>query len=105
MVDQPLTLLRLFHDAFLVVLAQTPAQLVVVHRRPVLPLAPERGHAVAVHNLEHTLLPVYPVDRAGVQVGLVEEFFDELPQVDVVDGAAGDGGDGVARRPISGIDA
>jgi len=44
LVHQPLAPLRLLHDPLLVVLTQRAGQLVVVHGRTVLSLAPECGH-------------------------------------------------------------
>ena len=55
LVDEPLGALRLLHDALLVVLPEGAAELVVVHGRAVLALAPERGHAVRVDDLEDAL--------------------------------------------------
>lgn len=83
LVDQSLSSLCLLHDALLVVLSQRPGQLVIVHGRSVLPLAPERGNPVGVDNLEDASLAVNPVDAARVQVGLVEQLLDKLPEVDV----------------------
>ena len=89
LVNKSLRPLRLLHDPLLVVLPERARQLVIVHGRPVLPLAPQRCHAVRVDDLEDPLLPVQPVDAAGVEVRLVEQLLDELPQVDVGGGAAG----------------
>jgi len=50
LVDEPLRTLRLLHDALAVVLADAAAQLVVVHGRPVLALAPQFGDAAKVAN-------------------------------------------------------
>ena len=44
LVDEPLWPVRLPHDALPVVLANGPGQLVEVHGRPVLALAPQVGH-------------------------------------------------------------
>ena len=82
LVDEPLRALRLLHDALLVVLPERAAQLVVVHGGPVLALAPERGHAVRVDDLEDALLAVQPVDGGGVELRLQQQLLDELPQVD-----------------------
>ena len=56
LVDEPLGALRLLHDALLVVLPEGAAELVVVHGRAVLALAPQRGHAVRVDDLEDALM-------------------------------------------------
>jgi hypothetical protein len=61
----------------------TPGQLVVVHGRPVLPLAPELRHAHRVSDLEDALVAVDPVDAAGVRLRLAQQLLDELPEVDV----------------------
>ncbi len=50
------------------------------------------GYPNGVNNLEDTLFPVDPVDAAGVEVWLVKELLDELPQVDVGGGPVGRGG-------------
>lgn len=105
LVDQPLRPLCLLHDALLVVLPDGPAQLVVIHGRPVLPLAPEPGDSDRVFNFEDPLWPVQPSDAASVQVRLAQQLLQELPQVDVgmragPAGAPADGGRatlGVAR--------
>ena len=52
LINKPLGVLRLLDDAFLVVLSDGAAQLVVVHGRTVLALAPQFGHATRVLNLE-----------------------------------------------------
>lgn len=53
LVDESLAPLRLLHDALLVVLPDAARQLVIVHGRPVLPLAPQPSHADGILNLEH----------------------------------------------------
>jgi len=83
LVDEPLGSLRLLHDALLVILPQRSRQLVVVHRRPVFPLAPQVRHPDRVDDLEDALVAVHPVDAAGVKVWLVQELLHELPKVDV----------------------
>ena len=52
LVDEPLRTRRLLYDAFLVVLSDRPRQLVVVHRRPILPLPPQFRHANRVLDFE-----------------------------------------------------
>lgn len=63
LVDEPLRTFRLAHDAFFVVLPQTPRQFVVVHGRPVLAAAPQTRHRLTVFDLEHSLFPVQPPDH------------------------------------------
>lgn len=82
LVHQPLGVLRLPDDAFLVVLTDGTAQLVVIHRGPVFPAAPEAGYLGGVFNLEDTSGPVRPLDAVVVAVSIVQEFPQELPQVD-----------------------
>lgn len=53
LVYQPLRPLCLLHDAFLIVLADRARQLVVVHGRTVLALAPEACYPHGVLYLEH----------------------------------------------------
>ena len=62
LVDQPLRPLSLLHDTLLVVLAYRATELVVVHGRPVLALAPEFCHPHRVLDLEDALLAVDPAD-------------------------------------------
>ena len=83
LVDQPLRPLSLLHDALLVVLTYRATELVVVHGRPVLALAPELGHPDRVLDLEDALLAVDPADGGAVQLRLGEQLLQELPQVDV----------------------
>jgi len=47
------------------------------------------GHPNGIDNLENTFLPVDPVDAPRVEVGLVEELLDELPEVNVGGGPGG----------------
>lgn len=103
LVDQPLRPLRLLHDALLVVLPDGPAELVVVHGRPVLPLAPEPGDADRVLDLEDALRPVQPPYAASVEMGLAQQLLQELPQVDVGvrSGAAGPSGAAAGRATLS----
>lgn len=83
LIDQALRALRLLHDPLLVVLANGAAQLVVVHGGPVLTLAPQARHLNRVLDLEDALRPVQPADAGPVQLRLGQQFFQELPQVDV----------------------
>ena len=83
LVDEPLRTLRLLHDALAVVLADAAAQLVVVHGRPVLALAPQFGDADAVLDLEDAARTVQPADGRAVQRRLRQQLLQELPQVDV----------------------
>lgn len=83
LIDQPLATFRLLHDPFLVVLSDAAAQLVVVHGRPILPFAPEPGHAHRVLDLEHTLAAVEPAYTGPVNAGALQQLLQELPQVNV----------------------
>lgn len=83
LIDQSLAPLCLLHDALLVILAQRPGELVIVHGRPVLSLPPECGHLDRVDDLEDPLLPVDPVDVVAVQGRLEQQLLDKLPEVDV----------------------
>lgn len=55
LVDEPLTPLRLLHDALLVVLSDGARQLVVVHGGPVLALPPESRHAHGVLYFKYSV--------------------------------------------------
>lgn len=83
LIDQPLAALRLLHDPLLVVLPDAAAQLVVVHGWPILSLAPEPGHADRVLDLEHALAAVQPAYAGPVHAGALQQFLQELPEVDV----------------------
>ena len=96
LIDKSLRSLGFLHDPLFVVLPERPGQLVVVHCRPVLALAPQRGNPRRVHDLEDALFAFHPVDAAGVQVRGAQQFLDELPQVDV---GVGRGTAFLNRRP------
>lgn len=69
------------HDVLVVVVAEGPAEFIVVHIGLALPLPPAPRHLVGVRHLE---LPVgtFPGDAAGVgAVG--EQLQQELPQLDL----------------------
>lgn len=83
LVYQSLAALRLLHDALLVVLPDAAAELVVVHRGPVLPLAPEPRHAHRVLDLEDPFAAVQPAYAGAVDARALQQLLQELPQVDV----------------------
>lgn len=83
LVDQSLRAFRLLHDALLVVLANGSRQLVVVHGRSILATTPQTGDAHRVLDLEHALGAVQPTDGGDVLLRRGEQFFEELPQVNV----------------------
>ena len=74
------------HDVLVVVVAQRAAQLVVVHRRLALALAPALRHAVRVEQLE---LAARALPRDAVRVTSVSQQLEqELPQLSLA-GACG----------------
>lgn len=83
LIDQPLATFRLLHNPFLVVLSDAAAQLVVVHGRPILSLAPEPGHADRVLDLEHALPAVQPAYARPVDTRALQQLLQELPEVNV----------------------
>ena len=109
LIDQSLASLSLLHDALLVILAERPWKLVIVHSWSVLnekeknvitasitllkygsktnykylSLSPKCSHFDRVDNLEDALLPVDPVDVVPVGPGLQQQLLDKLPEVDV----------------------
>lgn len=83
LVYQSLAALRLLHDALLVVLPDAATELVVVHRRPVLSLAPEPRHAHRVLDLEHPLAAIQPAYAGAVNARTLQQLLQELPEVDV----------------------
>lgn len=88
LVHQSLAALRLLHDALLVVLPDAAAELVVVHRGPVLPLAPEPRHAHRVLDLEDPLAAVQPAYAGAVNARALQQLLQKLPQVDVASAVA-----------------
>jgi len=83
LVDQPLRPFGLLHDALFVVLPDGPGQFVVVHGRSVLAPTPQQGHSDRVFNFEDPQWPVEPTNAGAVQLWLTEQFFEELPQMNV----------------------
>jgi len=83
LIYKPLGAFCLLHNAFLVVLAERARQLVIVHGRAVLTSAPECSHACRVHNFEDSMFTICPMNASRVKMGLVQEFFDKLPQMDI----------------------
>ena len=69
------------HDVLVVVVSQGPTQLVVVHVRLVLALAPALRHFVRVDHLELAVGPL-PLDARHV-VAVREQLEQELPQLDL----------------------
>lgn len=55
LVDESLASFCFLHDSLFVILSYASRQFVVVHRGPVLSLAPESGDAHGILNLEHTV--------------------------------------------------
>lgn len=83
LVNKPLGPFCLFHDAFLVVLTDRPAKLVVVHGWAILPLTPKTSNSYRIFDFEDSFGSVEPPYATAVQMGLAKEFLQELPQVDV----------------------
>ena len=46
--------------------------------------APQPGHRLAVHYLEHPPLPVHPLDVLGTGAGGLKQREKELPQIGIV---------------------
>lgn len=69
------------HDVFVVVVAQRPAQLVVVHVGFALAFPPPAGHLVGVYELE-LAVGALPGDARHV-VAVREELQQKLPQLDL----------------------
>merc|ERR1712025_768554 len=83
LIDQPLTI-NLGEDAPLVVIPQRSTHGLVVHVWLVLVEAPQPGHRLAVHYLEHPSLPVYPLDVLWTGAGGLKQGEEELPQIGIV---------------------
>ena len=70
-----------FQDNVLVIIiSQSPGQLLVIHLGLVFPDAPSPGHLVRVHHLELPAVPG-PGDEALTRL-VCEELQQELPQLD-----------------------
>lgn len=72
---------HLSHDVLVIVVAQSAAQLVIVHIGLALALTPALGHLVRVSHLELTV-GALPGDDAGV-VAVRQQLQQELPQLDL----------------------
>lgn len=83
LVHQSLATFRLLHDALLVVLSDAAAELVVIHGGSVLPLAPESRHAHRVLDLENPLAAVQPTYAGAVHPRTLQQFLQELPEMNV----------------------
>lgn len=93
LVNQSLRSFRLLHDAFLVVLPYGSRQFVVIHGRSILATSPETGNAYGVFDLEHSLRSIQPSDCSAVQLWIGQQFFEELPKMNVCSAlASGFGG-------------
>ena len=68
-------------DFKLSALPERPTHRLVVHVWFVLVQTPQSRHSLAVHQLEHPLLPVAPLDELGAAVLVLEELEQELPEV------------------------
>lgn len=84
LVHQSLGSLCLLHDALLVVLPNGPRQLVVVHRRTILPATPQASHNHRVLDLEDALCPVQPPNSGSVGLWSGQQLLEELPQMNVI---------------------
>lgn len=69
------------HDVLVIVVAQRPAQLVIVHVGLALALAPTSRHFIGIRHLELTVGPL-PGDAAGI-VAVREQLQEKLPQLDL----------------------
>lgn len=69
------------HNVLVVVVAESPAQLVIIHVGLAFPLPPAPGHLIGVRHFE---LPVGPLPGDAAGVGTVrEKLQEELPQLDL----------------------
>lgn len=72
---------HLGHDVLVIVVAEGPAELVIVHVRLALSLAPALGYLVWVGHLEFSVSAL-PGDDGGI-VAVREQLQQELPQLDL----------------------
>lgn len=79
---------HLLHDVLVVIVPERAAQLVVVHVRLALPLAPLPGHLVRIQELELAVAAL-PADAARVRL-VGEQLEQELPELNLA-AAAVDG--------------
>ena len=63
---------------------QGPPHGLVVHVGLVLVEPPQAGHRLGVHQLEHALLPVAPLDELRAAVLVLQQLQEELPQIGIV---------------------
>ena len=88
LVDEPLAALGLLHYALLVVLPDAAAEFIVVHGWTIFALTPEPGDAHRVLDLEDALVTVQPAYARAVYAWTLQQFLEELPEVDVRAAAA-----------------
>lgn len=107
LVDEALAV-HLGEDAALVVVAQRAPHGLVVHVGLVLVQAPQPRHRLGVHELEHALLAVGPLDVARAVLAVLQQLEQELPQVGggPLAALALDAGRGrpVGARPLLGLE-
>ena len=72
---------HLRHDILIVVISQRPWQLVVIHVRLRLPLAPPARHLIRIRQLEFPAIPVLPDDTARIRRALIQQLQQKLPQL------------------------
>lgn len=71
---------HLLHDPLLVVVAQTPRELVIVHRWPILLYAPPAGDLLWLHQFKfHS--SSRPHDAPSADIGLIQQCHEKLPQL------------------------
>ena len=72
LVNKPLPI-YLGKDSSLIIISQSSAHSFIIHVRFVLVKTPKFGHGLAIHQLEHPLLPVAPLDELGTAVFILEQ--------------------------------
>lgn len=99
---------HLGEDAALVVVAQRAPHGLVVHVRLVLVQPPQPRHCLGVHQLEHALLAVGPLNKARAILAVLQQLQQEFPEVrgGALAALALDAGRGgrVGARPLLGLE-
>ena len=75
LVYQSLRSFRLLHDTFFVVLSDRRAELVIVHRRSIFPLAPQPGDFDRILDFKNAFSSVDPPNARTVRLGIGQKFF------------------------------
>jgi len=88
LVYQSLATLRLLHDALLVVLSDAAAELVIIHRGPILSFTPKSRDAHRVFDLEDPFVAIQPAYAGAVNARALQQLLQELPEMNMATAVA-----------------